>query len=53
MYGLSDLSTEFEINNRHNFMRFLGLESGDKVPDCNSIWVFKEALKENDIDRTV
>jgi hypothetical protein len=34
-------------------MRFLGLESGDKVPDCNSIWVFKEALKENDIDRTV
>ncbi|MDR3186397.1 MAG: transposase [Christensenellaceae bacterium] len=44
LYGLSDLSTQFEINNRHNFMRFLGLNQ-DIVPDCNTIWVFKEALK--------
>ncbi|MDR3185575.1 MAG: transposase [Christensenellaceae bacterium] len=44
LYGLSDLSTQFEINNRHNFMRFLGLNQ-DIAPDCNTIWVFKEALK--------
>ncbi|MDR3186256.1 MAG: transposase [Christensenellaceae bacterium] len=28
LYVLSDLSTQFEINNRHNFMRFLGLNQG-------------------------
>jgi len=32
-------------------MRFLGLEVGDKVPDGNTIWDFKEALKERDVDR--
>ncbi|MDR3186592.1 MAG: transposase [Christensenellaceae bacterium] len=53
LYGLSDLSTEFEINNRHTFMRFLGLESGDKVPASNEIGAFKETLKENNLDRTL
>jgi len=32
-------------------MRFLGLKIGDKVPNGNTIWNFKEALKENEVDR--
>jgi hypothetical protein len=41
------MSAQYMINDRLSFMRSLGLEIGDKVPDGNTIWDFKEALKEN------
>ena len=50
-YWLSDAGVEFQIVDRYSFMRFLGLESGDMIPDGNTIWDFKEALKEKDVDR--
>jgi len=50
-YGLSDMAVEYHINDSLSYMRFLGLEVGDKVPDGNTIWDFKEALKENGVDR--
>ena len=43
-YGLSEEQTEFQIMDRFSFMRFLGLAPGDKVPDKNTIWEFKERL---------
>jgi IS5 family transposase len=49
--GLSDMAAEFHINDSLSYMRFLGLEAGDKVPDGNTIWDFKEALKEHGVDR--
>lgn len=50
-YGLSDMGIEYQINDRVSFCRFLGLEFGDKAPDGNTIWDFREALKENEVDR--
>jgi IS5 family transposase len=50
-YGLSDMGIEYQINDRISFCRFLGLEVGDKVPDGNTIWDFKEALKDANVDR--
>ena len=50
-YGLSDMMVEYMVNDRVSFCRFLGLEFGDKVPDGNTIWDFKEALKEQEVDR--
>ena len=50
-YGLSDMGIEFQINDRVSFCRFLGLEFGEKIPDGNTIWDFKEALKDKDVDR--
>lgn len=50
-YGLSDMAAEYHINDSLSYMRFLGLCVGDKVPDGNTIWDFKEALKEKGIDR--
>jgi IS5 family transposase len=50
-YNLSDGSVEDQINDRRSFQRFLGLECGDKVPDKNTIWDFKEALANAEIDR--
>jgi len=41
---LSDERTEFLINDRLSFMRFLGLSLGDRVPDATTIWLFQEKL---------
>jgi hypothetical protein len=40
--NLSDERTEFLINDRLSFMRFLGLGLQDRVPDARTIWLFRE-----------
>lgn len=45
MHALSDERTEFLVKDRLSFMRFLGLALADSVPDANTIWTFREALK--------
>ncbi len=42
MYHLSDAQTEYQIRDRLSFRDFLGLASGDKVPDEKTIWAFRE-----------
>jgi IS5 family transposase len=42
--NLSDERTEFLINDRLSFMRFLGLSLSDRVPDARTIWLFRERL---------
>src|SRR5829696_962369 len=44
-HSLSDERAEFLIKDRLSFMRFLGLGLADPVPDANTIWTFREALK--------
>jgi IS5 family transposase len=46
LYNLSDDSTEFQVRDRLSFMRFLGLEFHDSVPDAKTIWLFRERLTE-------
>ena len=43
-YNLSDEQTEYQINDRLSFREFLGLSSGDRVPDARSIWLFQDNL---------
>lgn len=43
-YGIADENTEYLVNDRLSFQRFLGLGLGDKVPDSTTIWSFREAL---------
>ena len=50
-YNLSYNQAEYQINNRLDFMRFLGVEIGTKLPDENAIWDFKEAIKKQGLDR--
>jgi len=45
-YNLSYEQTEYQIIDRSSFKKFLGLASGDKVPDANTIRNFFEGLKE-------
>lgn len=46
LYNLSDDQLEFQIRDRLSFMRFLGLNLGDRVPDAKTIWLFREELTE-------
>lgn len=41
---VSDEGTEFLINDRMSFMRFLGLGLSDRIPDARTIWLFREKL---------
>jgi IS5 family transposase len=50
-YGIADDNTEYLINDRLSFQRFLGLSLTDKVPDAKTIWLFKENLKEKGVER--
>lgn len=44
IYNISDDQTEFQINDRMSFMRFLGLALGETVPDAKTIWNFRDEL---------
>jgi len=43
-YNLSDEQAEYQINDRLSFKEFLGLSSGDRVPDARKIWAFQDNL---------
>ena len=43
-YGLGDKQVEYQIIDRTSFRIFLGLSSGDKVPDEKTIWMFRNEL---------
>jgi len=43
-YNLSDDQTEYQINDRMSFMRFLNLTISNDIPDSKTIWHFTEIL---------
>ena len=45
LYGLSDEQAEFQLRDRLSFMRFVGLELHEPVPDAKTIWLYREQLK--------
>ena len=52
-YNLSDEQAEYQINDRLSFKEFLGLSSGDRVPDARSIWLFQNTLIEKNLEETL
>lgn len=46
LYSLSDDQAEFQIKDRLSFMRFLGLELCQSVPDAKTIWLYRERLSQ-------
>lgn len=51
IYNLSDDQTEFQINDRITFMRFLGLHLEDRIPDAKTIWLFRDTLTKTGVIR--
>ena len=43
-YNLSDEQTEYQINDRMSFMRFLDMSIADDIPDSCTVWTFRERL---------
>jgi len=50
--NLSDARIEYQIRDRFSFMRFLGLELEDRVPDAMTVWVFHEQLAPAELPST-
>ena len=48
-YGLGDTQVEYQIIDRISFKKFLGLETGDKVPDEKTVWAFRENITNTEI----
>jgi IS5 family transposase len=48
-YNISDEDTEYQLIDRLSFRNFLGLSSGDKIPDARTIWLFKNKLAEKNV----
>jgi transposase len=46
LYNLSDDAMEYQIRDRISFMRFLGLNIDERVPDAKTIWLYREQLAE-------
>ena len=49
LYNMADDKTEFQINDRLSFRRFLQLGLHDTIPDSKTIWNFSEELKNTDV----
>ena len=48
LYNLSHDQTEYQINDRISFRRFLGLDFGDTVPDAKTIWLYEDMLSKSE-----
>jgi hypothetical protein len=53
LYHLSDDAVEYIIRDRLSFMRFLGLGLEDSVPDAKTIWLYREALNQDETAKAV
>jgi len=51
LYTLSDDQIEFQIKDRLSFMRFLGLHLWDIIPDAKTVWLYRERLKHQELDK--
>jgi len=51
LHNLSDERLQYQVSDRLSFMRFLGLELAGNVPDARTVWAFREALKEHQLNR--
>jgi transposase, IS5 family len=53
LYNLSDDQTEYQIRDRLSFMRFLGLDLDQRIPDAKTIWLFRETLAQTHLVETL
>ena len=51
LYNLSHGQTEYQINDRMSFMRFLGLDFGERIPDEKTIWLYEDMMSKSDVSK--
>ena len=47
LHNLSDDRIEYQTRDRLSFMRFLGLQLEDRVPDAKTVWLFRKRIKQS------
>lgn len=52
LYNLSDEQLEYQVVDRLSFRRFLNISFSDAVPDCKTVWAFRELLNKDGEDRS-
>ena len=53
LYNLSDDQAEYQVRDRLSFMRFLGLDLDQRIPDAKTIWLFRETLTQAQVVETL
>ena len=53
LYNLSFDQTEYQINDRISFMRFLGFDIGDSIPDAKTIWLYEDLLSKSEAGKEI
>lgn len=53
LYNLSDDQTEYQVRDRLSFMRFLGVDLDQRIPDAKTIWLFRETLTQAQVVETL
>jgi len=51
LYNLSYDQTEYQINDRISFMRFLGLTISDRVPDAKTVWLYEDIMSKHELGK--
>jgi len=51
LFNLSHDQTEYQINDRISFMRFLRLGLEDRVPDAKTIWLYEDILSKSEVGK--
>ena len=51
LHNLSYDQTEYQINDRISFMRFLGLTISDRVPDAKTIWLYEDIMSKHELGK--
>jgi transposase, IS5 family len=53
LYDLADDEMEFHLLDRKSFQKFLDIEKVDRIPDAKTIWVFRERINEEQLDKVL
>ncbi|SFQ54434.1 Transposase and inactivated derivatives, IS5 family [Geopseudomonas sagittaria] len=53
LFNLSDEQMEFQLLDCMSFQRFAGLKNSGRVPDRNTIWVFRERLVQANVEHQI
>ncbi|MNZ43273.1 hypothetical protein D3C78_608740 [compost metagenome] len=53
LFNLSDEQMEFQLLGRMSFQRFAGLKHSGRVPDRNTVWVFRESLVQANVEHQI
>ena len=53
LHNLSDDRMEYQIRDRLSFTRFLGLQLEHKVPDANTVWLFREKMRTLNLEKVL